>query len=416
RLILDSIRRHDLENSLLYVRNPRQIKGLAAQFRLSWTAVMKNIILGIVGSCLVANAAWAEGDDPSIWHLSGFGTAGVSHSNNSDADFVSNVTEAHGAGETNATSAAVDSKLGVQISATPNDNVVAVLQILTQQRWDGSWTPTVEWANVSYQLTPDLNVRLGRTVWPMFVRSQTVNVGYSNFAVRASGELAAEMPNTHNDGVDATYNFKTGAAQNALTLFGGKSKIHYGDYLPNTIFDVKKIVGVSDMVELYGWTLHAAAMHMQYTYTAPGVAPSPVKLPIYSVGAVYDSDGWYTQGDYQLALDPYYGRMKSLAVLGGYHFGAISPYVSYSSFDQSTFGPGVPAPLQSPIQHDRILGVRYDIKTGVDVKLQLDNIKTGDVAGSFPISLVFPNNGDRYPQFLAHPSANVISVVVDFVF
>jgi len=370
--------------------------------------------------CLVllggVSAAYADEPATSMFNFSGFGTLGVAHSSNKDADFVNNVFEAHGAGQSASLAAGVDSKLGLQLTATPSEQITGVVQAIAQQKWNGTYAPALEWANVAWQATPDFDVRVGRVVWPMFVRSESVNVGYSNFSIRASGELAAEMPNTHNDGVDATYKFRTGSLAHALTAFGGHSKVHYGDYFPNTTLDVTHIAGLSDMVDIGAVTVHLAAMHMQYVYTAPGVAPFPVKLPIYSLGAVYDSDTWYTLGDAQLALDPYYGRMESFSLLGGYHLGQFSPYLGYSQFKQATFGPGVPAPLQTPTQSDTILGVRWDVQTSVDVKLQLDSIRTGDVAGSFPISLVFPNNGQQYASFLTHPKANVISVVVDFVF
>lgn len=374
---------------------------------------LSSLALPLLLASLNANAAdsWQ-----SMFSFNGFGTLGVVHSNNPDADFVNTVFEAHGAGETTSWSPAVDSKLGLQATATPTDKLKAVVQLLVEQKWNGTYAPTLEWANLSYQVTPDFDVRAGRIVWPMFVRSESQNVGFANFSVRPSAELAAEMPNTNNDGLDVTYQLHLGKATHALTVFGGQSEEHYGDYYDNTVLTVKKIIGVSDMIDWHGLTLHAAAMHMQYTFTAPGVAPEPVQLPIYSVGAAYDSSTWYGIGDAQLARDPYYGTMKSFSVQGGRHFGSLSPYVGYSQFTQATFGPGVPVPLQTPTQADRFLGLRWDVRSGVDLKFQFDSIKSGDVAGSFPISLVFPNNAQLYSAFLNHPNANVVSAVVDFVF
>lgn len=370
------------------------------------------------GLLLLLASLDANADDgwQSMFNFNGFGTLGVVHSNNPDADFVNNVFESRGAGESTSWSPAVDSKLGLQVTATPTDKLKAVVQLIIEQKWNGTYVPTVEWANLTYHVTSDFDVRAGRIVWPMFVRSESQNVGFANFSVRPSAELEAEMPNTHSDGIDATYRLHLGPTTHAVTVFGGQSEEIYGDYYANTKLTVKKIIGVSDMIDWHDLTLHAAAMHMQYTFTAPGVTPLPVQLPIYSLGAVYDTSTWYGMGDAQLAVDPYYGKMKSFAVQGGRHFGSFSPYVGYSQFTQATFGPGVPVPLHTPTQADRFLGLRWDVRTGVDLKFQFDSIKTGDVAGSFPISLVFPNSAQLYPTFLKHPEANVVSAVVDFTF
>ena len=69
-----------------------------------------------------------------------------------------------------------------------------------------------------------------------------------------------------------------------------------------------------------------------------------------------------------------YGGMKSFSVEGRRYFGSLSPYVGYSQFTQATFGPCVPVPLQTPTQADRFLGLRWDVRSGVDLKFQFDSI------------------------------------------
>lgn len=133
--------------------------------------------------------------------------------------------------ESTSWSPAVDSKLGLQLTATPTEKLKAIVQLIIEQKWNGTYTPTLEWANLTYQVTPDFDVRGGRIVWPMFVRSESQNVGLANFSVRPSAELEAEMPNTHSDGLDATYRLHLGPTSHAITVFGGQSQEHYGDYV-----------------------------------------------------------------------------------------------------------------------------------------------------------------------------------------
>jgi hypothetical protein len=50
-------------------------------------------------------------------------------------------------------------------------------------------SPAIEWANLKYQITSDLAVRLGRIVLPTYDRSDTQNVGYALPWVRVPIEI-----------------------------------------------------------------------------------------------------------------------------------------------------------------------------------------------------------------------------------
>jgi hypothetical protein len=357
---------------------------------------------------VLAGTANAQQAKESIFSVSGFGTLGAAHSDNDQADFVSTVFHPNGAGHTHSTSVDVDTKVGLQVTASVTDKLSAVVQLISQQRYDKSYAPTLEWGNVSYQITPDFSARIGRTVWPLFLRSDTVNVGYANYSIRNSAELAAEMPNTYSDGADASYRFHFGNATNTVQALFGKSKVNYpGD---GNALDVTDIMGVSNVFEYDALTVHLAYMSMRYLFIFPGGSPEKVKLPMATLGFMYDPGGWFITGDFLHAPDPYYGTMRAFSLGGGYRIGKFTPYASYSQFKQATVGSiGGEAPKDT--QGTSTLGVRWDFMKNMDFKLQYDHIKSGDVATIFPISLA-----NIQPGFLNRPSANVISAVVDFVF
>jgi hypothetical protein len=357
--------------------------------------------------CVSASAQ--EISKPSMFSVSGFGTLGLAQSDTSSADFVSSVFRPNGAGASKSVSADVDTKLGLQVTARFNDDLTGIVQLIAQQRYDNSYTPGVEWANISYKLTPDLRVRVGRVVWPLFTQSENVNVGYSTASVRSSAELAAEMPNTYSDGLDASYSFAVGTAKNTLTAVAGNSRVNYpgSDYL-----DVKNIRGLSDVLEYGDLTVHAAYFEMAYIFSFGGNVSDSVQLPMLTAGALYDNGSWFVSGDVLQAKDPYYGRMDAFAFMGGMHIGSVSPYAGYSQFTQSTYGPGS-ATLQNPTQGTTTAGLRWDFRKNLDLKFQYDHVDSGDVATVFPISMVFPNGTQ---EFLKKPRTNIFSVVMDFVF
>ena len=121
---------------------------------------------------MASYASLASADDPVStppkFVFSGFGTLGVVHSSEDQADFTSTFFKPNGAGYSHAWSGAVDSLLAVQVVAKPTAKLSAVVQVISEQRYDGTYWPHVEWANVKYQFTPDFSVRVGRTVLPAF--------------------------------------------------------------------------------------------------------------------------------------------------------------------------------------------------------------------------------------------------------
>jgi hypothetical protein len=102
--------------------------------------------------------------------------------------------------------------LGAQVTARLTERWSAVLQVVSEQDPGHTYRPEVEWANVKYQATPDLSVRIGRTVLPVLMLADIRRVGYANPWVRPPVEVYSLVPVTSNDGVDASYRTNAGAA------------------------------------------------------------------------------------------------------------------------------------------------------------------------------------------------------------
>jgi len=152
-----------------------------------------------------ANAA--ETPTPPSLTFNGYSTLGLVHSSEDQADFLGGLILARGAGHSSAWSAGVDSRLAAQLNATLTSKLSAVVQLIAEQQADGTFSPQLEWANLSYQLTPHAVVRVGRTVLPTFMIADYRNVGYANPWVRPPVEVYGMNPLTSSDGVDASYDF-----------------------------------------------------------------------------------------------------------------------------------------------------------------------------------------------------------------
>jgi len=152
--------------------------------------MMGKLVTALAVAVLVHPAA-AEADETgeSRFTLNGFGTLAVVHSDEDQADFVSNQLAPDGAGYTRAWSPEVDSRFGLQLTAKLTPRLTGVLQLITEQRYDESYTPSVEWANLKYDITPDLSVRVGRMVLSSFMVSEYRKVGYATPWVRPPEEV-----------------------------------------------------------------------------------------------------------------------------------------------------------------------------------------------------------------------------------
>src|ERR1700690_2915709 len=82
--------------------------------------------------------------DQSMFSFSGFGTLGVVHSSEHDADFTSTIFKPNGAGYSHDWSPDVDTLIGAQVIARFTPQLSAMLQVISQQNYDNTYTPHVE--------------------------------------------------------------------------------------------------------------------------------------------------------------------------------------------------------------------------------------------------------------------------------
>ncbi|WP_372696302.1 hypothetical protein [Immundisolibacter sp.] len=407
----------------------------------------------------VVAASWSS---PAL-SLHGFGTLGVVRSDQDDADVVSNTyLQPNGAGHTRRWDFGVDSKLGGQLNADFGDGWSAVVQVVTKHRYDNSWTPEIEWANVKYQLTPGLSLRGGRTVSPIFMLSDTANVGYANPWVRGPQELYGMVPITNLDGIDLAWNTDIGQATNVFQASFGSNTFDAVDglriagknswILSNTLeysfvavrvgylrvdltFDGNDLDPLTDGLAGLGDSLATAgfpvagqrAMALARRYD---IDDTPFE--IFSAGLRLTPGNWLLLAEWARGSDAgLIPKTHAGYVTVGYRLRQLQPYVTFAKLDSQTHAPqaiptgGLPAPqataadaansglaaaLQTaaPSQQSLALGLRWDALNAVAVKFEYQHVDLeSDSTGRF---------GNVQPAFQPGGDADLFSVTVDFVF
>lgn len=426
----------------------------------------RNLIAAAVGSALLMLPLLSHAEDSSTsFKLRGFGTVGVTHSSQDQADYRNSLFQPSGAGHTRAWDLGLDTRLGLQGDLTLNDKLSAVVQLISERNYDKTFKPNVEWANFKYQITPDLSVRAGRVALPMFMLSEYRKVGYANPWVRTPVEVYAQIPFSSLNGVDVNYRLNIGDLATSLQATAGKTQAKLPSDRGVNEVDGSNTAAFNALFE-YGPAsvrLGYARNKVDYTGTAPdtifggfrAVANNPLLPGLYrgqaqeildqyeahdklgtfaGIGVMIDPGSWFVQGEYtKRKVDSFLSDTTGYYVTGGARIGKFTPYASYSRLkaDSETSAQGVgtaglPASVAATIgalnsglnamlsnaayaQKDVALGVRYDFMKNVDVKLQWDRLKVD--GAPYGNTLINVQQG-----FNSNDKIDLFSLAVDFVF
>lgn len=389
-------------------------------------------------------SAWDSVD--GRWSVNGFGTLGAAYSDEERADYLPAQLLEKGPGRSDQISFAADSRAAVQVSARPLDGLSGVVQVIAEQRPDGSYAPHFEWVNLQYAVTPDLDVRVGRTLLNPFLASAYRKVGYAMPWVRPPTEVYRLSPITTNDGVDLTWQIEQAGIGYRIHGYYGSSEFHYSD----VEVEAKHSRGVAGTLTRGPLSINLAWQRADITvdtfeslagalrqfgpvgstladrYVASGSAAEVVTAGIgFDPGRYFLMAEWASMdGSPMLSLD------SAWYLSGGYRFRGFTPYLTFARSN----GPGpsdVPdLPLAglppevaaigavlnaqldestalTPVQETVSAGLRWDAFDRVAFKLQYDRVRVlDDTVGTF-INLEPGYRPD---------GANLLTLTMDWVF
>jgi hypothetical protein len=359
-------------------------------------------IVALAGAlALAAGHATADAaSEPSqpLLAINGFGTLGQVHSSQERADFVFDNLQPKGAGRNHQWSGDVDSRLGVQFTFNPTPRLSAVLQVVSEYRWDNSYAPAINWANIKYRFTPELSVRVGRIALASFLASDSRKIGYSNSTARPPTEVYRLLALRDSDGVDLGWRTHFGDASNTVTVLYGKRTV------TNTRgIDVHstRVRGIFDTLERGALTLHAAYQERDVDNQNPPLGK------FMALGASYDPGPWFATAEWVKAINFDANGIKAIRaawyLTGGWRIGAFTPYLTLAELRPLTVTAAAPI-----AQHSTAAGLRWDLARNIDLKLQLDQLRLGDNSyGTLQNVVAGTPRGGR---------VHLVSVVADFIF
>jgi len=388
-------------------------------------------------------------DAPERWSFAAFGTGSLVHSDEDQADFGHTQLMSRGAGYSDPWALNVDTRLGGQVTVNATSSLSAVVQVVAEHRYDDSFRPHVEWANLRYDIGPDLSVRAGRTALPIFLFTESRRVGFALPWVRTPLEVYELVPVTSNDGVDVTWRRRIGEGTNTMQVALGQSASRFIQDGATREVTTRDQFVIADTYELGNLSLRAnygqARVTMdvyrplfegfrQFAFLGGDAIADRYELEgrlgrYMGVSVSYQPGTGFVIGEL--------GRLETHAVLGnrtggylsaGRRFGNVTPYVTWGAVRLTTpsSDPGLPVPPAltasplpllnaalnvalnaSPRQSTATVGVRWDVARNTALKLQFDRM---DLGANSSGTLTY-----LQPGFVPGGVVHLVSASVDFV-
>ncbi len=421
--------------------------------------VMLQCAIFAVTLSVISGTCWAESTTPAAdtFHVSGFGTVGVSQ-----IDEPAGWAYTRNSDEANNTShlrADLDSRLGLQVNYRPGNQFEFVGQAVASRLAAGANVgDAIELAFAAYRPDANWTLRAGRVNLDAFLLSDHRDVGFTYEYVRPPVEFYSQTP-TFLDGADLSRVWNFADVQWRAKLFGGRSSGSVGVHQLN----LEPLVGVMVTRDSGALLLRVSAVHTKFSNTIEALQPligalhGLQALPVPEVvaqadalasslsyegattnyvaaGAQYDGNGWLFTAEINHAS---VGDHPNSSFSSGYasigrRFGPVSVFgiesVAIRSISANltpdwatplaAFGPSIAQQAQylasaatfasnslAGHQHTTSMGARWDLRAQLALKAQWDYIQT-DANGSGLWGISTPAAG----------TANVISVVLDFVF
>ena len=340
-------------------------------------------------------------------------------------------------------------KAGIQMTFNLDSDTSVITQLVS--KGENDFETKAEWMYLKHNLGNGFTGKIGRLRKPNYLLSEYFDVGYAMPWTQAPVEVYGVLELTANfEAVDLSYDFDltddwsataqvqygravgTESISNDLMAFNysmtdGELTLRAG----YSRADVAVVAGsaTSGLVA----TVNGALAATNLTGEQVG---SSVEGTFAGLAAMYDNGTILAIAEYtSLAVDSAFSDQDGYYAMGGYRIGQWMPYLTYA-FEETTDNdkrnatsllaptgnPAIDVPTLAAIngglaalnseQTRTALGVRYDVKPGVALKLQYDMVDTGDTDGEF-------DTATGVPAGVGAPSdgkANIISFTIDTVF
>ncbi len=378
-----------------------------------------------LAACLASTSAFAL--DQGEYRFNGFGTAGITHLGGEDDGRSYGVN-----GQTNDSWRGDQlSKLGGQFQYGLTDTVGVTVQATAKPEQD-NWKANLEWAYLSWQATDGLLLRTGRLRSPVYMYSETLDVGFTYPWLRLPDEVYSQVQVSNYEGADAIYTLPLSFGSVSFQVAGGQA-VNRNIFAADELYDIdyKKIFAANVSLATndfgtvrIGYTEADINADITARVTTPFGTRTTIPLnqldnqkgKFTSVGYQYDNGTWLTANEWtsRIIEADDAGSTDAFYLMGGRRFGDFLAHVTYAQLDED-----------DGRQTSWTYGLNYNVTPTVIVKSEYKRVDTSGngYTGVFVEKAQESYNHAVYSAtngLAGTPSRNydgdIISVGVDFVF
>jgi hypothetical protein len=365
------------------------------------------ILTGILCSS-VARAYEFDSDD---FRVNGFGTLGYTQSDNTY--FSSRNTTAQD-GIFDEGTLSLDSRIGIQLDYSATDKLEFSAQFVAAKRAENSFNKSVHSAYLSYDLTPSLELRLGRQVSNFFMLSTYRDIGFVQLLAHPVTDFYGQTSTDYGDGISLYYTQPLFEGSLRTHVWFNKTTVSY--YTTElTTLGLEPNYGVITTWESDAWSFNFMFSRVKFNdsnknyQTLEGILNAVEPLwpesngiaehftfnddyaNYYGLGVSYDAHDWVVRSEVSFidTQSLFTDEVRSGYILLGHRFERLTPFIVASALknkraaipNYSGNNPFV-LELESNLndlahyfhqsQKTVSLGMRWDVKPKLALKAQID--------------------------------------------
>jgi hypothetical protein len=347
--------------------------------------------------------------------ISGFGTLGVTSAGKKQFGYHKELNHDALFGEV---SIFADSVFGLQLDANLLPNLSATIQAIAEERVQYDFNNIVDWAYLSYQVTPNTVVRAGRMGIDLFMLSEYRNVGFAYLWTHPVIEFYTPISLSHYDGFDLKYTRKISPGYLEFKVYGGQTgsdiRVSRGDlnlrmrpfmganvtfesddWKVRLVYATTEVSSIRSQLDPLLGTLNSIPQSIwPQATTLSGILDGVnERASFYSAGFAYDNNKWLIQSEFALMASDWpsvnmtNGYLSIGRRMGPVAFYTIGAYAKSRDNLTKVAPPLISSPAlnqlqtitQNVLNAPRInqnsisLGLRWDLHSQIALKAQWDH-------------------------------------------
>lgn len=312
------------------------------------------------------------------------------------------------------------SRLGGQFTYHVRNDLVATAQVKAAADQD-SWGLDLDWLYLAWETTDRLTLRAGRLRNPVYMYSETLNVGVTYPWLRLPDEVYYQLQIADYEGADLLYSIPLDFGSLTWQVNGGQAHnrnhfIHDDQH----DMDYQKLFGINATLTTHDWGSFRIAyseaslnMHLPYMNSTPleGITDD-VKGKFTAVGYQFDDGTWMAASEAtRIVIEGLTPSYDAFYVMAGRRFGNLGAHLTYAQLDDEFTGR----------QSSWTGGLTYRLTPMVILKGEYKRV---DNAGGS--QGVFVREGNEYLEALARSQllgqpmrtfdGDILSAGIDFLF